>query len=218
MTNDEIKILSNMSLVLFKVETKDLYTEEDYFNIFQLLDGFKHLEKYFFNRVIINNIISKQIKGNTLYNIIRLVRNRYAHIDKHDEVDKLVLLQTKANKDDIHKLIIEIKSEMDNIFIRNLNNDAYKLVMNTKIITNFFEIINSSLYEESINEFDEYSKKVLKPIWDSFDYENSSSEDFDKINNQIIEVYKSSEIKEGIIKLYGNQIYNDVISMLTDDH
>ncbi len=218
MTNDEIKILSNMALVSSKIGIKDSYTEEDYFNLFQLIDGFKHLEKYFCNKDIINSILSKQIKSNELYKIIKLVRNRHAHIDKHNEVDKLVLLQTKVKREDIHKIIEEIRIEMDNIFKRDLNNDAYKLIMNTKIVANIFEMISLLLNEEeTINEFDQYSKKILKPIWDSFDYENSSPEDFDKINEQIVNAYKSSEIKKGIIKLYGNQIYNNLFSMLTDN-
>ena len=153
MTNDEIKILSNMSLISLKLDNKELYTEEDYFYIFQLIDGYKHLEKYFSNRELINSILSIEIKGITLYRIIKTVRNRYAHIDKHNEIDKLVLLQTKVKKEDIHRLIREIKKEMDIIFSRNLNSDVYKLIMNTKIITNIFETISSSLHnEESLNE------------------------------------------------------------------
>ena len=218
MTNNEVKVLSNMAIISSKIEIKNTYTEEDYFNIFQLIDGYKNIEKYFHNHQIINNLLDKKIKNNKLYDLIRQVRNRYSHVDKHDKLDKLVILQTKVDKKDIHEIINEIKKEMDIIFVRDLNSDAHKLIMNTKIIMNTFELMKSILNDpESKNDFDKYSKEILKPIINNFKYDESTEEEYNKVNEEIINIYKSDEIKKGLIKLYGDKNYNKLMRMMIDD-
>ena len=218
MTSNEVKVLSNMAIISSKIEIKNMYTEEDYFNIFQLIDGYKNIEKYFHNRQIINNLLEKKIKNNTLYDLIRQVRNRYSHVDKHDKLDKLVILQTKVDKKDIHEIINEIKKEMDIIFTRDLNSNAHKLIMNTKIIMNTFELMKSILNDsESKNDFDKYSKEILRPIINSFKYDESTEEEYNKVNEEIINIYKSDKIKDGLVKLYGEDIYNKLMRMMTDD-
>lgn len=218
MTSNEVKVLSNMAIISSKIEIKNMYTEEDYFNIFQLIDGYKNIEKYFHNRQIINNLLDKKIKNNTLYDLIRQVRNRYSHVDKHDKLDKLVILQTKVDKKDIHEIINEIKKEMDIIFTRDLNSNAHKLIMNTKIIMNTFELMKSILNDsESKNDFDKYSKEILRPIINSFKYDESTEEEYNKVNEEIINIYKSDKIKDGLVKLYGEDIYNKLMRMMTDD-
>lgn len=218
MTNDAIKILANMAIILSKIEMKDSYTEEDYFNIFQLIDGYKKLEKFFNNKIIINELLDKKINDDKLYDLIRLVRNRYSHIDKHDKIDKLIVLQTKVKKEDIHNLINEIRKEMDNIFARDLNNDKYKLIMNTKAIINIFELLKSLVNDpEHKNEFDRISKELLKPIVNNFQYDSSTIKEYEEMDNKIIEVYKSEDIKKGIVSMYGISIYNEILRMLTDD-
>lgn len=218
MTSNEVKVLSNMAIISSKIEIKNMYTEEDYFNIFQLIDGYKNIEKYFHNRQIINNLLDKKIKNNTLYDLIRQVRNRYSHVDKHDKLDKLVILQTKVDKKDIHEIINEIKKEMDIIFTRDLNNNAHKLIMNTKIIMNTFELMKSILNDsESNNDFDKYSKEILRPIINSFKYDESTEEEYNKVNEEIINIYKLDKIKDGLVKLYGEDIYNKLMRMMTDD-
>lgn len=218
MTNDEVKILSNMAIVLSKIEIKNTYTEEDYFNIFQLIDGYRNIEKYFHNNQIINSLLSKKIQDDELYDLIRVVRNRYSHVDKHDKLDKLVILQTKVDKRDIHTIINEIKKEMDNIFVRDLDSNVHKLIMNTKIIMNTFELMKSILNDsESKNDFDKYSKEILRPIINGFKYDESTEEEYNKVNDEIINIYKSNEIKEGLIKLYGEDNYYKLMQMMIDD-
>ena len=218
MTSNEVKVLSNMAIISSKIEIKNMYTEEDYFNIFQLIDGYKNIEKYFHNRKIINNLLDKKIKNNTLYDLIRQVRNRYSHVDKHDKLDKLVILQTKVDKKDIHEIINEIKKEMDIIFTRDLNGNAHKLIMNSKIIMNTFELMKSVLNDsESKNDFDKYSKEILRPIINSFKYDESTEEEYNKVNEEIINIYKSDKIKDGLVKLYGEDNYNKLMRMMTDD-
>ena len=218
MTNNEVKILSNMAIVLSKIEIKNTYIEEDYFNIFQLIDGYRNIEKYFHNNQIINSLLSKKIQNDELYDLIRVVRNRYSHVDKHDKLDKLVILQTKVDKRDIHTIINEIKIEMDNIFVRDLDSNAHKLIMNTKIIMNTFELMKSILNDSySKNDFDKYSKEILRPIINGFKYYESTEEEYNKVNDEIINIYKSNEIKEGLIKLYGEDNYNKLMQMMIDD-
>lgn len=218
MTNDEVKILSNMAIVSSKIEIKNTYTEEDYFNIFQLIDGYRNIEKYFHNNQIINSLLSKKIQDDELYDLIRVVRNRYSHVDKHDKLDKLVILQTKVDKRDIHAIINEIKKEMDNIFVRDLDSNAHRLIMNTKIIMNTFELMKSILNDsESKNDFDKCSKEILRPIINGFKYDESTEEEYNKVNDEIINIYKSNEIKEGLIKLYGEDNYNKLMQMMIDD-
>lgn len=219
MTNNEIKVLSNMAILLSKIEIKNTYTEEDYFNIFKLIDGYKTLEKYFQNKQIIDSLLDKKINNDKLYDLIRLVRNRYSHMDKNDKLDKLVILQTKVDKKDIHEIINEIKKEMDIIFVRDLNGNAHKFIMNTQIIMNTFELMKSILNDpESKNDFDEYSKEILRPIINNFKYDESTEEEYNKVNEEIIRIYKSDEIKQGLIKLYGENNYNTLMRMMIDEN
>ena len=219
MTNNEIKVLSNMAILLSKIEIKNTYTEEDYFNIFKLIDGYKTIEKYFQNKQIIDSLLDKKINNDKLYDLIRLVRNRYSHVDKNDKLDKLVILQTKVDKKDIHEIINEIKKEMDIIFVRDLNGNAHKFIMNTQIIMNTFELMKSILNDpESKNDFDEYSKEILRPIINNFKYDESTEEEYNKVNEEIIRIYKSDEIKQGLIKLYGENNYNTLMRMMIDEN
>lgn len=218
MQNDEIKILSNMIILLPKIEIKNVYSEEDYFNIFQLIDGYKKIEKYFTNKDIINDLLNKRIEESKLFDLIRLARNRYSHVDKHDKLDKLIILQIKVNKEDIHKLINEIKDGINKVFVEKLDSNAHKLIMNTKTIMYTFEMMKSIINNsKSKNDFDRYCKDLIKPIINNFNYEDSTQEEYDKINEQIIDIYKSDEMKNGIIKLYGEENYNQLLRMLTDD-
>ena len=217
MTNGEVKIFSNMALILPKIE-KDSYLEEDYSNIFQLIDGYKKLEKYFSNKDIINELLDKKIEEDSLYDLIRLVRNRVSHIDKHDKVDKFIILLTKVKIEEIHKLVSEIKNEMDNIYVRDLNGDAYRLIMNTKLIAYVFELYKKVINDTNFkNEFDKYSREKLKPIINNFNYEKSTIEEYNEYVSQLIEMYQTKEFKDGIIEMYDEDTYNEIIRMLTDE-
>ncbi len=63
MTSNEVKVLSNMAIISSKIEIKNTYTEEDYFNIFKLIDGYKALEKHFQNKQIINSLLDKKLNN-----------------------------------------------------------------------------------------------------------------------------------------------------------
>lgn len=218
MNNNEIKIFSNMLLLLPKIDIKASYTEEDFFYIFQLIDGYKKLEQYFKNKDIINEILYNKIGKYKLIDLIKTVRNRYSHIDKNNAVNELILLQSIVDKENIHKLIQEIKNEMDNIFKTNLNHDSYKLIMNTRMISNLFEAINYSVNQkEPINEFDDYCRKELKKILDKFNYENSTEEEFEVTNDKIVKFYRTEKVKKGIIDMYNEETYNELLKMLIDD-
>ena len=64
---------------------------------------------------------------------------------------------------------------------------------------------------ESKNDFDEYSKEILRPIINNFKYDESTEEEYNKVNEEIIRIYKSDEIKQGLIKLYGENNYNTLM-------
>ena len=218
MTNNEIKILSNMALLLPKIEIKESYLEEDYSTIFQLIDGYNKLNKYFSNKSTIDKLLDKKINDYRVYDLIRVVRNRVSHIDKNNCVEQLLILQTEVDKKDIHKLINEIKKGMDLIFERDLNNDTYKLVINTRMMSNIFAAINYSLYtKESKNEFDKYCKEELSKIMNGFDLENSTFEELEKLNNKLVDFYKTDKVMYGTINLFGEDIYNALLRMMTDN-
>ena len=218
MTNNEIKILSNMAFLLPKIEIKESYNEEEYSDIYKLIDGYHNIEKYFENKDIINEILDKKIRNYKLEDLLRVVRNRVSHIDKNNCVNQLLLLQTEVDKKDVNKVINEIKIEMDEIFKRDLNNDAYKLVMNTRMMSNIFAAINYSLYtKEPKNEFDKYCREELGKIMEGFNYEDSTFEDLEIVNNKIIEFYKTDKVKNGTIVLYGEDSYKDLLKMMTAD-
>lgn len=218
MSNNEMKIFTNMCLLIPKVDIKNSYTEENFFYIFQFVDGYKKIEHYFQNNNVINKILDDKIDNFRVYDLIRIVRNRYSHIDKNNAVESLILLQAKVDKNKIHILIQEIKEEMNNIFKRELSQDTYKLIVNTRIVSTLFETINYSInHKDRFNEFDEYCAKELKKIMDKFDYEKSTEEEFDITNDKIVEFYKTKKVKKGIVDMYDEDIYNELLQMLTDD-
>ena len=218
MTNNEIKILSNMAFLLPKIEIKEAYNEEEYSNIYKLIDGYHNIEKYFENKDVINEILDKKIRDYKLKDLLRVVRNRVSHIDKNNCVNQLLLLQTEVDKTDINKVVNEIQSEMDAIFKRNLNNNTYKLVMNTRMMSNLVAAINYSLYiKEPKNEFDKYCREELGKIMDEFEFENSTFEDLENINNKLVDFYKTDKVKHGTIELYGEDIYDSLLRMMIDD-
>lgn len=211
MTNDEVKVLSNMAMISKKIEIKNFYTEEDYSNIFKLIDGFKDkdkkkikIEKYFRNKDIINILLDKEINGYKIYDLIRISRNRDSHIDKINGLEALVLLQTKVDIKDIHTIINEIKSEIENIFKDDLNSDAYRLIMNSKPIINLFEIMKTSIYNaEPKSEFDKKSKNMLSNLLTNFKYDDSTLTDFEKFDNDFLDIAKSDDFKNEMIKQFG---------------
>ena len=141
MTNEEIKILCNMSETLQKIEIKSYYTEEDYFNIQKIIDGYNKLKKYFENYVVIDKILNKKIDNHSIKEMIYKMRNRYGHIEDNKYINDLIRLLTKVNKNDIHTLINEIKSTIEVIFKTYLSSDYYKVIMNSKPVITIFELM-----------------------------------------------------------------------------
>lgn len=217
MTNDEVKLLSNMFFLLPSVENKNTYLEEDYSNIYKLIDGYKSIEKYFHNNTIINAILDKKYNDIKLFDLIRIVRNRASHIDKNNNIDKFIILQTKVDKKEIDSLINEIKKEMFIIYERDLNSNVYKFAMNTKLMIYIFELAKYKINDiDYKNDFDKDSREILKPLVNNFNYDNSTLEDYEEYVNQILKIYESDLFKKGIIKLYGVNIYNDILRMIED--
>ncbi len=219
MNNDEIKILSNMSFILPLVESKNIYSEDDYSNIYKLIDGYKKIQKYFHNNSIIDSMLDKEYGSIRLFDLIRIVRNRSSHVDKNNNIDKYIVLQTKVPKIEIDNMISEIKKEMNIIYGRDLNSDAYKFIMNSKIMIYIFELSKAKINDEDYrNDFDKYSREALKPIINEFNYQESTLKDYEEYVNQILKIYKSDIFKNEIIKIYGANIYNDIIRMIADEN
>ncbi len=219
MSTDEIKTLSNLFDLMPKIEKEKSYDDNYYFNIFQLIEGYKRIEKYFFNQDTINGILNKKVDNSRIYDLIKLARDRRAHINKHNKVDKLVILQVKVDKNDITRLVDEIKDGIYDIYIKNLNADPYKLNINNRLIVNIFELMRWVVNDKSpINDFDRFGRDQLRPIINGFKYEESNINDYNNFNKDVIEVFKSEEFKKGITDLYGESIYKDFIRMITDDN
>lgn len=218
MNNKEIGTLSNMITVYSTIKIKKSYTEDEYADIYKLVDGYKILKKYFYNSNEIENILNIKINDNKLFDLIRITRNRVAHIDKNNCEDSLVLLVTDVDINDIHDLLNKIGKGMDDIFNNQLEKNIYKLLMNNRMIVNLYSIMGHVINnKEPINEFDEKSRKELQPIFNSFDYKNSTIDEFLDFQKNIIEYYKREDTKKGIIDLYGEEVYNDLYRMITDD-
>lgn len=219
MTSDEIKLFSNMMVLLPKIELKKTYIEEDYFRIFELSKGYKKLEQYFENSTIINGLLDKKIRDISLYDLLRIVRNGYSHIDKHNAINCFVVLQTEIKSEIIHKLINEIINGMDVIFNNYFRENPYSLIMNTKGVMTIFEFIKDVVNNtQSNDDFDEQTKKILKPIINEFKYDVSSIYDYYELLSKTIEAYKLPFIRDEIIHRYGESIYNDMIRMMSDEN
>ncbi|MBR1386111.1 MAG: hypothetical protein IJ568_04715 [Bacilli bacterium] len=219
MTNEEIKILCNMSETLQKIEIKSYYTEEDYFNIQKIIDGYNKLKKYFENYVVIDKILNKKIDNHSIKEMIYKMRNRYGHIEDNKYINDLIRLLTKVNKNDIHTLINEIKSTIEVIFKTYLSSDYYKVIMNSKPVITIFELMKDIINNpKSKTDFDRKSKNELRPIFNNFKYDESTKEEFDDLANKFIKYVQLEENKNKMIELYGEENYNELIKMLTDDN
>ena len=215
MTNNEVKILSNIGMVLSNIKNKEFYSEEDYFNIFLAIDGYKKLFKYFNNSKHIEKLLQEKFNEISLYDLIRCVRNRTEHVDKNNGLDKFAILTLKVPKDKIKKIVNLISEELNCIFERNLDKDLYRLFMNTKVIEYIFEISRESLYAtESKGEFDEYSRSKLIPIVESFNWSESKIEDFEAYFSKIRDLYHTKEFIDGIVKKYGRNAYDEILEIL----
>lgn len=218
MNNDEVKIFSNMTILLPKIELKKVYLEEDYFIIFKLIDGYKKIKKYFNNNITIDNLLDQKAKDISLYDLLRIVKNSHSHIDKHNAINSFVILQVEVKCKPIHELITEIKEGMSEIFDKYFKEEPYRLIVNTREIMNVFELVKSIINNpESRDDLDKHSKELFKPIINDFKCDNSTLEDYYEMISKVIGIYKLPIIKDGIINKYGKLIYNDMLRMMTDE-
>lgn len=218
MTKDEIKTLSNMTWILPKIEIKDIYIEDDCFYIYQLLYGYKQLEKYFENKDVINKLLNKKINNISLFDLIRIVRNRYSHIEKHDKINEYIILLTELKKNDINTLKTEIENGINEIFIRELNGDILKVLVNTKIFITAFELLKNKINKSVDNNiYEEKIREKLKPFINELEFDELDSKSFDENGKKMLMLYKSDDMKNSLTNLYGKSIYEEMIKMVEDD-
>lgn len=218
MENEEIKTLCNMCCSLSMIEKNNNYLEKDYFYIFQLVDGYKKVKNYFGNSITIDKILATKYENITLYNLLRLVRNRHAHVDNHKSLNCYVILKTNVNIEIINELINEINKEIEIIFKKYLNEDYYKVFINTKQVIELFEtlkyIINNS---KPKSDFEKKSLEEIKLLIKELRFETSSFKDFEKLYFKISDLYNSKSFKDGLIDLYDEKVYNELIKILNAD-
>lgn len=219
MSSEEKKIFVNMMLLIPKVKEFKFIREEEFFVLYQLVDGYSKLKKYFINSNTIDELLEGKIENIKLFDLIRVVRNQYSHIDKSNATEKLVILQIKIKKEILKNLVIEICIGIEYIYNKYFENDNYTLVVNSKEILNIMYLMKNYIYNEKPkSKFDEKCITKLKPIFDKFKYDNSTIEEWENFNKEIEGVFKSKEIKSGLKELYSEEIYNELLAMVLDEN
>lgn len=219
MKKDDIKTLTNMASIMSKIKNKRLVLEEDFFNLYNIICGYRKIRVYFHNSTIIEEILNKKVNNITIFDLLRSARNRHGHLDKHNQIDRVIILQTEVDKNDLDRLITEIENGIEYIYKTVLNNDSYKVITNTKEFINFFELAKHKVNDGSyLNETDRKSKEILKPIINNFEYDNSTIEDFNQIGDVITNMFKDYEQRESMIDLYGEDNYKDMLRMMEDEN
>lgn len=154
-----------------------------------------------------------------MFDLIRVVRNQYSHIDKSNATEKLVILQIKVKKETLKKLVIEICTGIEDIYNKYFENDNYSLVVNSREILNVMYLMKNYVYNENHkSEFDKKCITKLKPIFDKFKYDNSTIEEWEDFTEEVKNVFESDEIKSGLKELYGEEIYNELLAMVSDEN
>ena len=219
MNSEEKKIFVNLMMLVPKVKELNFIREEEFFVLHQLVDGYTHLKKYFKNANKIEEILEEKYNDILLKDLIRVVRNQYSHIDKWNATEKLVILQIKVKKEILKTLVIEICTGIEDIYNKYFENDNYTLVVNSREILNVMYLMKNYIYNENPKSgFDNKCLTKLKPIFDKFKYDNSTIEEWKDFNEDVEDVFKSNEIKSGLKELYGEEIYNELIAMVSDEN
>ena len=219
MSSKEKKLFVNMMLLIPKVKELKFIREEEFFVLYQLVDGYSKLKKYFVNSNTINELLEGKIENIKLFDLIRVVRNQYSHIDKSNATEKLVILQIKVKKETLKKLVIEICTGISDIYNKYFENDNYSLVVNSREVLNVMYLMKNYSYNENHkSEFDNKCITKLKPIFDKFKYDNSTIEEWEDFNKEVKNVFESDEIKSGLKELYGEEIYNELLAMISDEN
>ena len=212
MSSKEKKLFVNMMLLIPKVKELKFIREEEFFVLYQLVDGYSKLKKYFINSNTIDELLEGKIENIKLFDLIRVVRNQYSHIDKSNATEKLVILQIKVKKEILKNLVIEICIGIEDIYNKYFENDNYTLVVNSREILNVMYLMKNYVYNENYkSEFDNKCITKLKPIFDKFKYDNSTLE-------ELKNVFESDEIKSGLKELYGEEIYNELLAMVSEEN
>lgn len=219
MNSEEKKIFVNLMMLIPKVKELKFIRDEEFFILHQLVDGYTHLKKYFKNINKIDGILEEKFNDILLKDLIRVVRNQYSHIDKCNATEKLVILQIKVKKEILKKLVTEICIGIDDIYNKYFENDNYSLVVNSREILNVMYLMKNYVYDENHkSEFDKKCITKLKPIFDKFKYDNSTIDEWEDFNKEVKNVFESDEIKSGLKELYGEEIYNELLAMVSDEN
>lgn len=219
MNSEEKKIFVNLMMLVPKVKELNFIREEEFFILHQLVDGYTKLIKYFFNSNKIEKILEEKFNNISLKDLVRVVRNQYSHVDKCNATDKLVILQIKVKKELLKNLVIEICIGIYDIYNKYFENNYYSLVVNSREVLNIMFLMKNYIYDEKPrSQLDEKCLTKLKPIFDKFKYDNSTLEEWEDFNEEVKEVFKSNQIKSGLKELYGEEIYNELLAMVSDEN
>lgn len=219
MKSEEKKTLSNMILLWNKIyEGKEL-SEEKISYIYQLVDGYEKLKKYFRNNDKINSILDEKYNNTSLELLLKHTRNRHSHIDKHDKLDDYFVLLFKVPKTVIFQLTDEIYTGINSIVKTIFNNNYYEIVLNSKPILYIFELYRSFSNLEIVNkESDRMFIFEFNKIIKDFNYEDSTIEEINNFVDKVELIIKSDNIKNQFIIDYGEDTYTGLIKMITDEN
>lgn len=157
-----------------------------------------------------------KVDETSLFDLLRIARNQYAHNDKTNGIREL-LLQTKVENGKIYTIIQEIKKEIDSVYSKKLNCDSYIVVSHSRQLLLLFEFIKSGLNEKSNNVVEQELSQMINPIFDEFKYENSTLEEYEVTAKKIIKLIKSRKFKTLFIKRYNEKAYIIFQKIFMDD-
>ena len=218
MKDNDIKILINMAESSLKIKEKDTLELIDYFYIFNLIEGYEKTKEFFSNREKIDTLLEERVDETTIFDLLRIARNQYAHSDKTNGIRELLILQTQVERQKIYIIVQEITKEIENIYSTQLNNDELTVISHSRPMLLLFEFIKYALNNrESNNEIEQELTQMINPIFDEFNYEKSTLEEYEAIAKKIIKVIKSRKFKDLFIKRYDEKAYIIFQKIIMDD-
>lgn len=214
MSNDKMQILNNMNDVINKLISIKKYSEEYYFELYNLIIAY---EKLNLNRnELIDKILLKNYGGYTLKEILRVNRNMYAHPDKINGENEYILLYTKVDIETINKLEYLIKSFVSEQF--NNVGDIYTILKNNKKMKFILKFTNNLIHTNYFkNDFDKRICKKIALMFDEFNFPESSKDEWNNFEKKVTEILLSDDVRINFINLYGQENYDRFNRMITDD-
>lgn len=218
MNSEEKKTLANMILLRNKIYDNKELSEETISYIYQLVDGYEVIKKYFNNADLIDTLLNKEYDNTPLIKLLKHTRNRYAHIDKQNKLDDYFVLLFKVTKSVIFKVVDEIYADIEDIVKSLFDNNYYSVILNSRPILYIFELFKNIPSMEIINkEVDRMFITEFNKLIKDFKYEESTIEEINNFMDQVSLIIKSDNIKNQFIIDYDKDTYFELIKIITSE-